>query len=71
MINDLSCVLREIHIKLLGHVCRMDDPQKLKKPLLGKLMKSRPFHGTKQCRRDVVNADLKILIISLNSSYNI
>ena len=51
----------------LGHVCRMDDNRRRPKQLLfGELLKSRPFHGTKQHWRDVVNTDLKSLNIPLN-----
>ena len=37
--------------------CMLVDNKKL---LFGELIKSRPFHGTKQCR-DFVNNDFKIL----------
>ena len=37
--------------------------------LFGEFVKSRPFHGTKQHWRDVVNADLESLNVSLKDWY--
>ena len=48
-------------MRWLGHICRMDVSRQPKKLLFGEPMKSRPFHGTKQRWRDVVNNDLKTL----------
>ena len=61
--NSLRCLLMERHMKWLGHVCRMNDNQQPKRLLFGELVKARPFHGTKQHWRDVVNAN------SLNGWY--
>ena len=54
MNSSLSCLLRERRMRWLGHVCRMDGGRQPKKILFGELMKSRPFHGTKQRWRDVI-----------------
>ena len=58
MSDSLKSILMETRMRWLGQVWRMDDNRQPKR-----LLKPRPFHGTKQCWRDVVNTDLKSLNI--------
>jgi len=71
MSDSLKCMLMERHMRWIGHVCRMDVSRQPKKLLFGELMKSNPFHATKQHWRDVVSADLKTLDAPLNDWYDL
>jgi len=70
MSDGLKCMLMKRCMRWLGHVCRMDATRQPHKLLFGELMKSWPFHGTKQHWRDVT-ADLKTLDIPLNDWYDL
>jgi len=71
MSDGLKQKLMERRMRWLGHICRMDATRQPHKLLFRKLMKSRPFHGTKQHWRDVVFADLKTLDLPLNDWYDL
>jgi len=71
MSDGLKHMLMERHMRWLGHVCRMDATRQPHKLLFRELMKSKPFHGTKQHWRDVASADLKRLDVPLNDWYDL
>ena len=67
---DIGDLLREHHLRWLGHVARMDQARLPKQVLFAEFPATRPAHGPKKRLRDVLSADLKAVNLTHSTWYD-